>query len=165
MGARRISLLSVAATTLLGAAGWAGSQWAPRAATAAPLPTAQRIELGEALRPAGAGSGELGLSRVVIPPGASLSLHRHAGTQVSYVQAGVLTYTVRNGGVQVRRGPASSRPLRSIGPGQTATIAGGSWIVEEASDIHRAANRGTRPVVVLLATLRPLGSPPSIPVR
>jgi quercetin dioxygenase-like cupin family protein len=165
MGARRISLITVAATTLLGVAGWAGSRWAPRAATAAPIPIAQRIELGETLRPAGASGGELGLTRVVIPPGASLSLHRHAGTQVSYVQAGVLTYTVRNGGVQVRRGQASSRPLRSIGPGQTATMAAGTWIVEQASDIHRAANRGTRPVVVLLATLRPVGSPPSIPVR
>lgn len=150
---------------MLGVAGWAGSQWAPRAATAAPVPTAQRTELGESLRPAGAPSAELGLSRVVIPPGASLALHRHAGTQVSYVQTGVLSYTVRNGGVVVRRGPAGSRPLRTIGPGQTAVIASGSWIVEEAGDIHRAANRGTRPVVVLLATLRPLGSPPSIPVR
>lgn len=165
MGARRISLITVAATTLLGVAGWAGAQWAPSAATAAPVPTAQRFELGETLRPAGARSGELGLSRVVIPPGASLSLHRHAGTQVSFVQAGVLTYTIRSGGVPVRRGPATSRPLRNIGPGQTAAIASGSWIVEEATDIHRAANRGTRPVVVLLATLRPVGSPPSIPVR
>jgi len=165
MGARRIFLLTAAATTVFGVAGWAGSQWAPRAATAATVPTVQRLELGEGLRPAGARGGELGLTRVVIPPGASLSLHRHAGTQVSYVQAGVLTYTVRNGAVQVRRGPAGSPPLRTIDAGQTRAIASGHWIVEEATDIHRAANRGTRPVVVLLATLRPLGSPPSIPVR
>jgi len=40
----------------------------------------------------------------------------------------------------------------------------GAWVVERQGDVHLGANRGRRPVVILLATLFTTGSPPSTPV-
>ena len=55
--------------------------------------------------------------------------------------------------------------VRTIKAGQTAQIRPGQWLVEQPSDIHRAANRGSVPVVIYLATLLETGAPPSTPVR
>jgi hypothetical protein len=54
--------------------------------------------------------------------------------------------------------------VRRIGRGQTGPVRRGEWVVERPSDIHFGANRRDRPVVILLATLFPNGSPASIPV-
>ncbi|MFL5821022.1 MAG: cupin domain-containing protein [Solirubrobacteraceae bacterium] len=127
---------------------------------------AKRQALAQQRDPIGARGRTLGLARVVIPPGTSLPLHRHEGTQAAYVQQGALTYSVLAGDVEVMRGAsdAGPAPVRRIGRGQTATITAGEWIVEEPDDVHRAANRGRRPVVVLLATLLRTGAPPATPV-
>jgi quercetin dioxygenase-like cupin family protein len=127
---------------------------------------AKREALGRQPNPIGAPGRTLGLARVVIPPGARLPLHRHEGTQVAYVQSGTLSYTVVRGAVAVMRGSADARPapVRRITAGQTASIRAGQWLVEEPADIHRAANRGSAPVVVLLATLLRTGAPPATPV-
>jgi hypothetical protein len=45
-----------------------------------------------------------------------------------------------------------------------ARIAAGQWIVEQPSDIHEAANRGSTPVVIYLATLLEAGAAPATPV-
>jgi hypothetical protein len=37
----------------------------------------------------------------------------------------------------------------------------GQWLAEQLSDIHEAANRGSAPVVICLATLLESGAPPS----
>jgi quercetin dioxygenase-like cupin family protein len=106
------------------------------------------------------------LSRVVVEPGAKLSLHRHEGTQIARISSGVLTYTVRQGAATIRRGESDQSPplVRRLEAGESARIRPGQWIVEQPSDIHEAANRGSEPVVIYLATLLRTGAPPSTPV-
>lgn len=128
-------------------------------------PTAVRSALAQTDRVQGAPDRTLVLSRVVVEPGAKLALHHHLGTQVARIRSGVLTYTVRRGSVLVRRGD-SEHPVavRAIEAGQTGHIGAGQWIVEQPSTIHEAANRGSQPVVVYLATLLKKGAPPATPV-
>jgi hypothetical protein len=66
----------------------------------------------------------------------------------------------------VRRGESDQDPtiVRRIAAGQTAGIGAGEWIVEQPSDIHEAANRGTAPIVIYIATLLKAGAPPATPV-
>jgi quercetin dioxygenase-like cupin family protein len=129
-------------------------------------PTAVRTALAQSTHVQGAPNRTLALSRVTIEPGAKLALHHHLGTQVAHIQSGTLTYTVEQGSVVVRRGAADLQPetVRSIKAGQTGKIAAGQWIVEQPSDIHRAANHGSVPVVIYLATLLKTGAPPATPV-
>lgn len=129
-------------------------------------PTAIRSSLAQSEQVQGAPGRTLALSKVVIEPGAKLALHHHLGTQVAHIQSGVLTYTVEQGSVTVRRGEADQSPkaVRSIKAGQTGRIRAGQWIVEQPSDIHRAANNGSSPVIIYLATLLKKGAPPSTPV-
>jgi hypothetical protein len=89
---------------------------------------------------------------------------RREGTQVAYIQAGVLTYTVKSGGVTVFSGPAdNSTIVRKIDAGRTGAIRAGQWIVEQPSTVHRAANKGKTKIVIYLATLLKKGAPPSTP--
>ena len=129
-------------------------------------PTAVRSALAQTDHVQGAPNRTLALSRVAMEPGAKLALHHHLGSQVARVQSGVLTYTVRRGSVLVREGEADQQPraVRSIEAGQTGRIRAGQWIVEQPSDIHQAANNGSAPVVVYLATLLEAGAPPATPV-
>ena len=128
-------------------------------------PTAKREALAQSTKPKGAKGRTLGLSKVVIPPGAQLALHRHEGTQVAHIASGTLSYTVRNGKVRVRRGPADDPEfVRTIKAGQTGRIKAGQWIVDQPSDIHRAGNNGREKIVIYLATLLRTGAPPSTPV-
>ena len=69
-------------------------------------------------------------------------------------------------GRSVRRGQSDANPtvVRTIKAGQTAKIKAGQWIVEQPSDIHRAANTATKPVTIYIATLLEAGAPPATPV-
>jgi quercetin dioxygenase-like cupin family protein len=129
-------------------------------------PTAIRTAFAETDHVQGAPDRTMVLSRVVIQPGAKLAVHHHLGTQISRVTAGTLSYTVERGSAIVREGESGvdERLVRKIAAGQTARIRPGQWLVEQPSDIHRAANRGSTPVVVYLATLLETGAPPSTPV-
>jgi quercetin dioxygenase-like cupin family protein len=128
--------------------------------------TAKRAALAESTKVRGASGRTLGLSRVTIPVGGRIALHHHQGTQVAYIQSGVLTYAVKSGGVTVRSGPADNPTVvRKIDGGQTGTISAGQWIVEQPSTIHRAANRGKAKIVIYLATLLRTGAPSSTPVH
>jgi quercetin dioxygenase-like cupin family protein len=129
-------------------------------------PTAIRNALAQTDRVQGAPGRTMVLSRVVVQPGAKLATHHHLGTQIARVQSGVLHYTVRQGSAVVRRGESDQDPalVRKIEAGQTFAIRGGQWIVEQPSDVHEAANRGTTPVVLYLATLLQDGAAPSTPV-
>ena len=128
-------------------------------------PPVSRNALAQAIDPVGAPGRTLGLSRVKVAPGAQIALHHHAGTQIAYIQRGVLTYSVRTGSVDVMRGPADQSPklIRTIASGQTGKLRAGQWIVEQPTTIHQARNDGRRRVVILLATLFTNGSPPSLP--
>ncbi|HET9162038.1 MAG TPA: cupin domain-containing protein [Solirubrobacterales bacterium] len=129
-------------------------------------PTAVRDALAQTSNVQGAPGRTMVLSRVVVQPGAKLATHHHLGTQISRVQSGVLTYTVRRGAAVVRTGESDQSPrvVRRIAAGQTAAVRSGQWLVEQPSDIHEAANRGSTPVVIYLATLLKDGAPPSTPV-
>jgi len=129
-------------------------------------PTAIRSALAQTDRVQGAPGRTMVLSRVVVEPGAKLATHHHLGTQIARIQSGVLHYTVREGSAVVRRGESDQDPalVRKIEAGQTAAIRSGQWIVEQPSDVHEAANRGTTPVVLYLATLLEDGAAPSTPV-
>jgi hypothetical protein len=106
------------------------------------------------------------LSRVEVEPGAKLALHHHLGTQISRIESGTLTYTVRRGSAVVREGESDQSPrfVGKIAAGQTARIRPGRWLVEQPSDVHEAANRGRAPVVIYLSTLLVDGAPPATPV-
>jgi quercetin dioxygenase-like cupin family protein len=152
-------LLALLAAALVGALG------AALVVAQGGAPTAKREALAESTKPKGAKNRTLGLSKVVIPPGAQLALHHHEGTQVAHIVSGTLTYTVRNGKVRVRKGPADDPSfVRTIKAGQSGKIAAGQWIVEQPSDVHRAANNGKVKIVIYLATLLRRGAPPSTPV-
>jgi quercetin dioxygenase-like cupin family protein len=129
-------------------------------------PTAIRNALAQSSHVQGAPSRTMVLSRVEVEPGAQLVLHHHLGTQVAQIEAGTLTYTVRRGAVVVRKGESDQNPqtVRTIVAGQTAPVRPGQWIVEQPSDIHEAANRGSTPVVIYIATLLKTGAPPATPV-
>jgi quercetin dioxygenase-like cupin family protein len=128
-------------------------------------PTAKRTMLARSLHPRGAPDRTLGLSRVVIPPGGRIPLHHHEGTQVAYIDSGVLTYHVKTGSVTVRRGAADEHPrvVKKIKAGQTGRIHAGDWIVEQPHTHHRAANNGKQRIVIYLGTLLRHGAPPSTP--
>lgn len=128
--------------------------------------TATRASLAEA-RAKGAPGRELGLSQVTIPPGVTLVKHRHPGTQVATIVSGRLTYTVFVGAVEVYRTAAdgSSALSRTVEPGTTAVLLPGDTVVEQPGDIHQGGNRGSKPVVITLATLFPDGAPSAIAVE
>jgi quercetin dioxygenase-like cupin family protein len=160
-----IAPLALAVLVLGGVAG-AAAYAALVAEPAAPVPVV-RTALAEAPDPSGAKDRTLGLSRVTVAPGAVLALHRHPGTQAAYVARGTLTYSVVRGAVRVRQGAPGSGQVdlvRRIGAGQTGRIRAGEWIVERPGTIHHAANRGSRRIVIYLATLFRSGRPPAIPV-
>jgi mannose-6-phosphate isomerase-like protein (cupin superfamily) len=129
-------------------------------------PTAVRNALAQTDHVQGAAGRTLVLSRVVVEPGAKLALHRHLGTQIARIASGTLTYTVRQGTATIRRGESDQDPplVRKLKAGEAGQIRPGQWIVEQPSDIHEAANRGSVPVVIYLATLLRDGAPPSTPV-
>ncbi len=132
----------------------------------AKAPTAVRNALAQTSDVQGAPGRTLILSRVAVQPGATLAPHHHLGSQVARIQSGSLRYTVLSGEVVVRRGESEGNPkvVRRIKAGQTGTLHAGEWIVEQPSDIHRAANRTSKPVVIYLATLLKTGAPPATPV-
>jgi mannose-6-phosphate isomerase-like protein (cupin superfamily) len=143
----------------------AGGGYAAGAARQAPA-QATRDVLAQAVDPAGARGRTLALSRVTIPARTRLDLHRHPGTQVAYIEKGTLTYTVRRGVVRVYRGAADRNPrvVRRVSAGETGSVRPGEWVVEPPRSVHFGANRGGRPLEILLATLFRTGSPASIPV-
>ena len=63
--------------------------------------TVTRTALAQSDKVRGASGRTLGLARVTIPVGGRIALHHHEGTQVAYIQADVLTYTVKSGRVTV----------------------------------------------------------------
>lgn len=126
--------------------------------------TVTRTALAQSTKVKGAKGKTLGLSRVTIPAGGTIPLHHHEGTQVAYVQSGVLTYSVKSGSVTVSTGSADKATVvRKINAGQSGKITAGQWIVEQPSTIHQAANKGSAKIVIYLSTLLRTGAPPSTP--
>ena len=154
---RRIMLIVLALAAVAAAA--------PALASFHAAPAPARVVLGSA--PAiGAHGTQLGLTRLTIPAGAVIPKHHHPGTQVATVLGGTLSYHVYAGAVPVYREVAGSPALAfRIEAGHTATLHAGDTLVEQPSDVHRAANHGAVAVRIILATLFPVGAPASIPVK
>jgi quercetin dioxygenase-like cupin family protein len=155
----------VVVVALLPAAGAAGRSLGAEAHPTQPAPA--REALAQVVNPRGAAGRTLGLSRVTIPARTALAPHRHPGNQIAYIERGTLTYTVRTGVVRIYRGAADASPrlVGTIRAGETGRVRAGEWVVERQGDVHFGANRGRRPLVILLATLFTNGSPASIPVK
>jgi hypothetical protein len=102
-----------------------------------------RTPLAESTKVKGAAGRTLGLARI---------------------QKGVLTYTVKTGSVSVMSGPADAATVvRKIGAGKTGKIRARQWIVEQPSTVHQAANNGSGPILIYVATLLESDAPPSTP--
>ncbi|WP_296601644.1 cupin domain-containing protein [Nocardioides sp.] len=122
-----------------------------------------REPLAEVTAPPGAPHRTLGLSKVVVMPGAKLASHHHPGAQLGYVAEGTLTYTVESGQARLMKGPGDDPTLvRTIEPGETAKVRPGRWLVEEQDAVHHARNAGTTPIVIYIATLLRTGEPAAI---
>ena len=148
--------------TGLALAALAGAGTALALSPPADPPAPQYNSLARVVNPLGAPGRALGLSRVVIQPGAKIPLHLHQGTQLGYVQRGTLTYTVEKGRARVMTGPGDdARQVRVIRAGQTANVKQGQWLIEQPSNHHRAANRGSEPIVLLLSNLLLKNAKPS----
>jgi quercetin dioxygenase-like cupin family protein len=139
-----------------------------RAPSASPLSNSgdqaaaiERQALASVVDPAGAKGKTLSVSRVTVGARAVLDPHVHEGEQTSRIEKGTLTYTVIEGEVPVYRGsPEESRELvRRIRAGKTADIQPGEWVIEEASDVHAAENKGDTAVKIILTSLLRTGAP------
>ena len=158
----RAAFLSAAGLALVASGGGVGFAVAS-AADPAPV-TVTRQSLAEVASPPGASNRTLGLSKVVVMPGAQLPSHHHPGQQLGYIAEGVLTYTVETGRAELMSGPGDdAKKLQAIKPGQTVRVKPGQWLVEEQGEVHHAADAGTVPVVIYLATLFKTGQPAAIP--
>ena len=130
-----------------------------------------REPLAEVAAPPGAPHRTLGLSKVVVMPGARLASHHHPGARLvvrppeqrGYVAEGTLTYTVESGRARLMKGPGDDATLvRTIDPGETVKVRPGRWLVEEQGEVHHARNAGTTPIVIYIATLLRTGAPAAI---
>jgi quercetin dioxygenase-like cupin family protein len=133
-------------------------------ATAADAPvTITRQSLAEAPAPTGAPTRTLGLSRVVVMPGAALPAHHHPGTQIGYIAEGTLTYTVETKKAKLMKGSGDDPTLvKVLRAGDTAKVRPGQWLLEEQGEVHHASNDGDVPVVIYLSTLFKTGADAAI---
>ncbi|GAB3195917.1 hypothetical protein GCM10027062_03930 [Nocardioides hungaricus] len=157
-------LLPVAGLSLVAGGFGAGIAVSATAADDPAPITVTRQSLAEVEAPTGAPNRTLGLSRVVVMPGAALARHHHPGSQLGYVAEGVLTYTVETGRAKLMKGPGdAAEVVKVIKPGMTVKVRPGQWLQEEQGEVHRAANNGEIPVVIYLSTLLRTGQPAAIP--
>lgn len=89
------------------------------------------------------------LQRVTVPSGVSLALHFHQGTQVAFIEKGTLSYHVERGSALAT---VNGKKITVTGPADI-DLPAGSTLVEPSTDIHRAANHGAEPVVIILSAL------------
>lgn len=130
----------------------------------APAVTVSRQSLAEVAAPQGAPKRTLGLSRVVVMPGAQLAPHHHAGDQVAYITQGVLKYTVISGEATAMKGPGDTGTVvKKLHDGDSIKLRPGMWLIEHENEIHKAENAGEIPIVIMIATLARTGAPSAIP--
>jgi quercetin dioxygenase-like cupin family protein len=148
------------ATVLIGGATATRAQ---DTAEATPLPYAViREELASGESPDAPGY-TLTLWQYTIVPGTLLPVHNHPGTEIARVVSGELTYTVVSDGVvEITRAQtdlATPAATESLEPGQTTTFLPGDSFVEPGGMVHYAENRGSEPVILLVASLFKTGEP------
>ena len=156
---RRVRWIPVLVVSLLALGGGAAIGFALGAGDPAPV---VREPLAQTSKARGAPERTLALTRITIQPGTRLALHHHPGTQIAYVDRGVLTYTVEQGSARVKRGPADDHPVlvRKLEAGDTARLKPGSGssssrattitpptraIARSSSTSRRCSRRARRP--------------------
>lgn len=111
--------------------------------------------------PVNAPGQDLTVSRVMIPPRASLAPHFHEGTQFARVTAGTLTYHILSGtAVLTTAAGVTSTPSAPA----VIKLRRGDTLVENPALEHWAENRGRIPVVIELSSLLRDGAPASTPL-
>ena len=164
MNLRRTAVGATAALSLLASGAAIGVAVSAGAADDPAPVTVTRQALAQADAPPGARHRTLGLSKVVVMPGAVLASHHHPGEQLGYVAEGVLTYTVETGSARLMTGPGDDATLvKKVKPGMTVRVKPGQWLVEEQDEVHHARNAGSVPIVIYIATLLRTGEPAAIP--
>lgn len=107
----------------------------------------------------------LQLVRYDIPAGVVLPMHTHPGMQIAWIESGVLTYHVVEGGsILVTRGAHNGTPEATelLGPGETTELHPGDSVSELDGVVHYGENLGPEPVVILAATLLDPDEPASV---
>jgi quercetin dioxygenase-like cupin family protein len=112
--------------------------------------------------PENAPGQQLYLLEVRIAPGAKLDTHFHQGTRIASVRSGMLTFTIVSGTVNVTRAKGKTE---QVGGPATIRLRPGDAITETESLVHLGANRGEKPVVVVVAQLLPQGAPTATTVN
>ena len=160
---RRAVLVPVAALSLLGSGVGIGIAVSAVAADDPAPVVVTRQAMAAVNAPPGAPHRTLGLSKVIVMPGAKLASHHHPGQQLGYVAEGTLTYTVETGSAKLMKGSGDDPTLvKRVRPGDTVKVRSGQWLIEEQGEVHHASNRGTVPVVIYLSTLFKTGDPSAI---
>lgn len=103
----------------------------------------------------------LHLQEVRIAPGAKLARHFHLGTRIASIRSGVLTFEVVSGVVNITR--ARGKTEQVSGPA-TIRLRSGDAISETETLVHYGANKGRKPIVVVVAQLLPQGAPLATPI-
>ena len=153
-----VAILTSIGLALVAAVSGASLALAGDPATREPI---TRTILAEA-SPGNAPGQELYLQEVRIEPGAELATHLHEGTQIATVRSGVLTYNVVSGTASVAHADGTREEVH--GPA-TIRLRSGDAITEAATLVHYGANKGKKPVVILVAALLADGAPLATPVE
>ena len=107
----------------------------------------------------------LQLVRYDIPPGMVLPMHTHPGMQLAWIESGVLTYHVVEGGsIPVGRAAHDGTPeaTEMLAPGETTELHPGDSVSEIDGVVHYGENLGSEPVVILASTLLDPNEPASV---
>lgn len=107
----------------------------------------------------------LQLVRYDIPPGVVLPMHTHPGMQLAWIESGVLTYHVVDGGsIPVTRAAHDGTPEATelVAPGETTELHPGDSVSELDGVVHYGENIGPDTVVILAATLLDPDEPASV---
>lgn len=153
---RNLSIgVTVAALALFGImAGHPEAQDGTPAASATPEPIVLDVLVNG--MPEQALGNVLELVRYTIQPGVTLPAHTHPGMQIAWIDSGVLTYAVVEGGeIPVTRATDRGTPgeMEMLGPGEQTELHPGDTVVEIDGVVHYGANLGDEPVVILASTL------------
>lgn len=130
--------------------------------TPVPPPVTITNELLVEAEPVAVSDAVLGLRRVTIMPGSAIPVHHHAGTQISTIVQGTLTYTVLSGEVEWFRASEPNAGPTLIRAGETVHLLAGDTLIENPEAIHQGGNDGEIPVVIYLSTLFPAGAPAAV---
>lgn len=95
------------------------------------------------------------LASLTFAPDASIPLHTNPGAQLVSVLSGELTLTATQAGGQLMRSPVSDgTPVPTpLEPGASVVLEAGEGFFFPQGTVHRLHNAGTKPAVIVVATL------------